>query len=81
MSIELVTTEGIFALGGGEWEVENNIWLVGDDKEVVIFDAAHDHQPIVGNPKDVFTRLTCIGDGVRDGLADRQLLHQDAGRQ
>ena len=47
MSIELVTTEGIFALGGGEWEVENNIWLVGDDKEVLIFDAAHDHQPIV----------------------------------
>lgn len=47
MSIELVTTNGIFALGGGEWEVENNIWLVGDDKEVLIFDAAHDHQPIV----------------------------------
>ncbi|MFT4657101.1 MAG: glyoxylase-like metal-dependent hydrolase (beta-lactamase superfamily II) [Candidatus Aldehydirespiratoraceae bacterium] len=47
MSVELVTTEGIFALGGGEWEVENNIWLVGDDKEVLIFDAAHDHQPIV----------------------------------
>ncbi|MEJ6722721.1 MBL fold metallo-hydrolase [Ilumatobacter sp.] len=47
MSIELVTTEGVFALGGGEWEVENNIWLVGDDKEVLIFDAAHDHQPII----------------------------------
>ncbi len=47
MTIELVTTEGVFALGGGEWEVENNIWLVGDDSEVLIFDAAHDHQPIV----------------------------------
>jgi glyoxylase-like metal-dependent hydrolase (beta-lactamase superfamily II) len=47
VSIELVTTEGVFALGGGEWEVENNIWLVGDDKEVLIFDAAHDHQPII----------------------------------
>jgi glyoxylase-like metal-dependent hydrolase (beta-lactamase superfamily II) len=47
MSIELVTTDGIFALDGGEWEVTNNIWLVGDDREVVVFDAAHDHQPIV----------------------------------
>lgn len=47
MSIELVTTDGIFALDGGEWEVTNNIWLVGDDKEVLVFDAAHDHQPIV----------------------------------
>ena len=47
MSIELVTTDGIFALDGGEWEVTNNIWLVGDDREVIVFDAAHDHQPIV----------------------------------
>lgn len=44
--IELVTTEGIFALDGGEWQVTNNIWIVGDDREVVIFDAAHDAAPI-----------------------------------
>jgi glyoxylase-like metal-dependent hydrolase (beta-lactamase superfamily II) len=47
MSIELITTDGIFALDGGEWEVTNNIWLVGDDREVVVFDAAHDHERIV----------------------------------
>ena len=47
MSIELVTTDGTFALDGGEWEVTNNIWIVGDDREVVVFDAAHDHQPII----------------------------------
>jgi len=46
VTIELVTTDGIFALDGGEWEVTNNIWLVGDDQEVVVFDAAHDHRPI-----------------------------------
>ena len=45
--IELVTTEGIFALDGGEWQVTNNIWLVGDEREVLVFDAAHDHAPIV----------------------------------
>jgi glyoxylase-like metal-dependent hydrolase (beta-lactamase superfamily II) len=47
MTIELVTTDGIFALDGGEWAVTNNIWIVGDDREVVVFDAAHDHRPIV----------------------------------
>ncbi|HEX5365925.1 MAG TPA: MBL fold metallo-hydrolase [Acidimicrobiales bacterium] len=45
--IELVTTEGVFALDGGEWEVTNNVWLVGDDRTVVVVDAAHDHVPIV----------------------------------
>lgn len=47
MGVELVTTDGVFALDGGEWEVTNNIWLVGDDREVLVFDAAHDHEPIV----------------------------------
>jgi glyoxylase-like metal-dependent hydrolase (beta-lactamase superfamily II) len=46
MTIELVTTDGIFALDGGEWEVTNNIWLVGDDREVIVFDAAHDSAAI-----------------------------------
>ena len=47
MAIELVTTEGIFALDGGEWQVTNNIWIIGDDTEVIVFDAAHDHRAIV----------------------------------
>jgi glyoxylase-like metal-dependent hydrolase (beta-lactamase superfamily II) len=47
MAIELVTTSGVFALDGGEWEVTNNIWIVGNEREVMVFDAAHDHQPIV----------------------------------
>ena len=47
MPIELVTTDGIFSLDGGDFEVTNNIWLVGDDREVMVFDAAHDHLPIM----------------------------------
>ena len=45
--VEHLTTEGIFSLDGGDFEVENNIWLFGDDDEVVVVDAAHDHEPIV----------------------------------
>jgi hydroxyacylglutathione hydrolase len=45
--IERVTTSGIFSLDGEDFEVENNIWIVGDDREVVVIDAAHHHRPIV----------------------------------
>jgi glyoxylase-like metal-dependent hydrolase (beta-lactamase superfamily II) len=44
--VELVTTHGVFELDGGRWEVTNNIWLVGDDREVLVIDAAHDHVPV-----------------------------------
>ena len=47
LRIENVFTTGTFALDGGSWEVDNNIWLGGDDSEVVIVDAAHHVQPIV----------------------------------
>ncbi|WP_063131239.1 MBL fold metallo-hydrolase [Nocardia fusca] len=46
--VERIVTEGQFCLDGGCWDVANNIWLVGDDTEVLIIDAAHDAQPILG---------------------------------
>ena len=45
--VEHIVTHGTFELDGGSWEVDNNIWLVGDDSEVVVFDAAHSAQPIL----------------------------------
>ncbi len=42
-----VVTSGIFSLDGEDFEVDNNIWIVGDDDEVVVIDAAHDHRPIL----------------------------------
>jgi glyoxylase-like metal-dependent hydrolase (beta-lactamase superfamily II) len=45
--IERVITHGTFELDGGSWEVDNNIWLVGDDSDVVVIDAAHDAAPII----------------------------------
>jgi glyoxylase-like metal-dependent hydrolase (beta-lactamase superfamily II) len=37
-----VVTSGVFELDGGRWDVDNNVWLVGDDSEVLVIDAAHD---------------------------------------
>lgn len=47
MPVERVVTSGIFSLDGGDFEVDNNVWLVGDDTEVLVVDAAHDHEPIL----------------------------------
>jgi glyoxylase-like metal-dependent hydrolase (beta-lactamase superfamily II) len=46
-NIERIVTHGTFELDGGSWEVDNNIWLVGDDSDVIVFDAAHTAAPIV----------------------------------
>ena len=59
--VERVVTAGTFALDGGEWEVENNVWLVGDEDEVLVVDAAHDAQAIlaaVGERRVVAVVLT-----------------------
>lgn len=44
--IERVVTSGTFSLDGQDFDVDNNVWLVGDDDEVLIIDAAHDAAPI-----------------------------------
>ncbi|MFF4342186.1 MBL fold metallo-hydrolase [Kitasatospora sp. NPDC001540] len=40
--IEQLVTSGEFSLDGGTWQVDNNVWIVGDDTEAVVIDAAHD---------------------------------------
>ncbi|MFF4188335.1 MBL fold metallo-hydrolase [Streptomyces sp. NPDC001691] len=45
--IDHLVTSGTFALDGGTWDVENNVWIVGDDEEAVVIDAAHDAEAIL----------------------------------
>ncbi len=45
--VDRVVTSGTFSLDGGTWDVDNNVWVVGDDHECVVVDAAHDAQPVV----------------------------------
>jgi glyoxylase-like metal-dependent hydrolase (beta-lactamase superfamily II) len=40
--VERVVTSGSFCLDGRTFAVDNNVWLVGDDEEVLVVDAAHD---------------------------------------
>jgi glyoxylase-like metal-dependent hydrolase (beta-lactamase superfamily II) len=47
LRVERVVTSGTFSLDGGTWQVDNNVWVLGDDDECVIIDAAHDAKPIL----------------------------------
>ncbi|MGW3412679.1 MBL fold metallo-hydrolase [Streptomyces sp. NPDC000888] len=52
MRVQRVVTSGTFSLDGDTFDVDNNVWLLGDDEEVLIVDAAHDartiHQAVAG---------------------------------
>jgi len=45
--IDKVETSGTFSLDGETFDVDNNVWLVGDDEQVVVIDAAHDAEAII----------------------------------
>ena len=45
--IEKIVTSGTFSLDGQDFAVDNNVWLVGDDREVIVIDAAHDADAIL----------------------------------
>ncbi len=45
--VERVVTSGVFSLDGQDFDVDNNVWLIGDDSEVVVVDAAHEADKIL----------------------------------
>lgn len=48
LTVDKTTTSGTFSIEEGkEYEVENNVWLIGDDKEVLVIDAPHQAEPII----------------------------------
>ncbi len=45
--VENLVTSGTFSLDGGTWDVDNNVWIVGDDEECIVIDPAHDPDAVV----------------------------------
>jgi glyoxylase-like metal-dependent hydrolase (beta-lactamase superfamily II) len=56
--IEQAVISGVFSLDGQDFDVDNNVWLVGDDEEVLVIDAPHDAAPILAAIGD--RRVTAI---------------------
>ena len=47
VTVQNRVTSGTFSLDGGTWDVDNNVWIVGDEQECVIIDAPHDARAII----------------------------------
>jgi glyoxylase-like metal-dependent hydrolase (beta-lactamase superfamily II) len=45
--IDKTVVSGVFSLDGQDFDVDNNVWLVGDDDEVLVIDAPHRAEPIL----------------------------------
>ncbi|GAA1821734.1 MBL fold metallo-hydrolase [Planosporangium flavigriseum] len=45
--IDHTVTSGTFSLDGQTFDVDNNVWVVGDDAECVVIDAPHDVEAIL----------------------------------
>ena len=46
VTIDHVVTSGTFSLDGGTWDVDNNVWIIGDDSECIVIDPAHNPEAI-----------------------------------
>ncbi len=47
-NVDHAVTSGTFSLDGQTFEVDNNVWVVGNEAECVVFDAPHDVAAILG---------------------------------
>ena len=45
--IAKIVTSGTFSLDGQDFAVDNNVWLIGNEREVIVVDAAHDPEAIL----------------------------------
>ena len=80
-------TSGTFSLDGETFDVDNNVWVVGDDEECVVIDAPHDVEGImavVGDRKVKAILLTHAHDdhsrfapALRERVTAPILLHPD----
>jgi glyoxylase-like metal-dependent hydrolase (beta-lactamase superfamily II) len=47
LTLDHLVTSGTFSLDGGTWDVDNNVWILGDDAECAVIDAPHDANAIL----------------------------------
>lgn len=79
LRVDLVRTNGIFSLDGQDFDVENNVWLVGNDDQVLVVDAAHDAAPIIDAVGDRALILIVSTHGHNDHINAARELSQRTG--
>ncbi|PWD43558.1 Zn-dependent hydrolase [Gordonia paraffinivorans] len=79
LRVEKVVTSGTFSLDGGTWDVDNNVWIVGDDDEVIIIDAAHSAAPILEGVGDRTVKAIVLTHGHNDHVTVAPELSKETG--
>lgn len=74
--IERVVTSGTFSLDGGTWEVDNNVYVLGDDTECVVVDAAHTAAPILDAVAGRTVKAVLLTHGHDDHIGVAAELHE-----
>ena len=77
--IDKVVISGVFSLDGQDFDVDNNVWLVGDDDEVLVIDAPHDATPIVEAIGGRAVTAIVLTHGHNDHLTAAVALHEATG--
>ena len=77
--IDKVVISGVFSLDGSDFDVDNNVWLVGDDDEVLVIDAPHDAAPIVEAVAGRKVRAIVLTHGHNDHLTAAVALREATG--
>jgi len=77
--VEQIVTSGTFSLDGQDFAVDNNVWLVGDDSEVIVIDAAHDADAIMAAVGDRRLRGVICTHGHNDHINAAPRLGKAAG--
>jgi glyoxylase-like metal-dependent hydrolase (beta-lactamase superfamily II) len=85
--VDHAVVSGTFSLDGETHEVDNNIWVVGDDEECLVIDAPHDVDAILAVVGDRTVRaIVCthahddhvrVAPALRDAVRAPVLLHPD----
>ncbi|MGZ5418219.1 MAG: MBL fold metallo-hydrolase [Nocardioides sp.] len=80
-------TKGTFSLDGETFDVDNNVWVVGDDEECVVIDAPHDVDGIMAVVGDRLVKaIVCthahddhvrVAPALRERVTAPILLHPD----
>lgn len=79
--VEHLVTSGTFSLDGGTWEVDNNVWIVGDDQECLVIDPAHDAAAVAEAVGGRTVTAILLTHGHDDHIAAVRDLAQQVGAQ
>ena len=79
--IDKTVISGVFSLDGQDFDVDNNVWLVGNDDEVLVVDAPHDAAPIVAAVGGRKVRAIVLTHGHNDHLTAAVALREATGAE